>query len=102
MLWANLAQVTHAEQGHRSLQLPVDTSEHPIRALLAVTGQAIEQSASEQNAVRAQCERLDHIGPVREAAIDEHCDIAANSARDIMQHFYGSGRVVQLSSAVVR
>ena len=68
---------------------------------LAAGGEAVERRASEHHRVRAECQRLDHVGAAAKTTVDDERGARADGAHDLRQHLERADAVIQLPAAVV-
>ena len=61
-------------------------AERMRHAGFAAGGEAVEGGASEHDRVRAECQRLHHVGPAAETAVDDEREARADGAHDLRQH----------------
>ena len=90
-----------AEEQEREPDLVLEELEHVARALLAAGGEPPERGPPDQHGLRAERERLDHVGSPADAAVEEDLGAPGRRLHDLGQRVEGRGDPVELAPAVV-
>src|ERR1700751_4504071 len=75
---ARVLDVAQPAQRHRDVELAADDLQHPRDALFSHRAQAVEESAADEDAARAERERLEDVLAGADAAVEQHLDAAAD------------------------
>src|SRR5216684_7679346 len=96
------AHVARSRQRHRHLELGADDVERAPHAGFAAGGEAVEMGAPDQAAAGPAPERLEHVLPGADAAVEQHLEPVADRVGDRRQRRDRGTGAVELAAAVVR
>ena len=95
------AGVGQPRRRQREPDLGLEELEHVPRSLLAACGEPPEGRPPDQHGLRAERERLDHVGPPAHAAVEEDLGPAGDRLHDLGQGVEGRGDPVELAPSVI-
>ena len=90
-----------AAHGHGIRQLIRQLADVGCHALLAAAIDHGDEGTADENAVRPQCQCLEHIQPCADAAVHQHHDPVAHGVGNGGQHLRRGGTLIQHPAAVV-
>ncbi len=97
----DLTDISAAAQGHRLIKLGVQQFENAAHTGLAVDSKAPKDRAAQQDRACPECERLEHIGPAPDTAIDKHLNTAIDRLDQFGQGANSWPRGIELPAAVI-
>jgi len=97
-----IPDVPDPQQRQASLDLPAQEREHVLDA--AVTGHRhpVERRPADQHRVRAESERLDHVRPPPDPAVEQHLGPPGDGVGHRRQGRHRRHAAVQLAATVIR
>src|ERR1700754_1606971 len=98
--WRNLADAADAEQREVAVDFIAEQRQRACHPGFAPRHRRVEQRPADEDKVRAERQRLDHVGAAADAAVEHHGH-AAGFGRDLGQGAQRRHRMVELAAGMV-